>query len=359
MKILFVTYHLESTSSARFRSYFPAKSLIQINAEARVKLIYFLSKSDINWADIVIFQRIPQAVWYFNKLHLPISPLLNRILKLFRYSASTKPTGIDLDDYIFLKGSDIETGVPDNFLPELLSQSHFVTTTTNELALELSKFNAKTTVLRNALDFECYEKPKVSSYTKEIVRTIQSWKERGFFVLGWTCGNTHRRDFELFNQILTQLDDSLLNRIQFLLIGSKSRESTQFSNLVTHTRLIQWRELPFILKHLDANLVILEDNLLNQCKSELKLIEAGYFGVPSICSQVGVFTDLVYKGENGLLASSPADWIADIKRLMHEKGLRETIGRNIRKLVLENYDLKLRGKEYAELFEKHSTPPRS
>jgi len=352
MKILFVTYSFISTVSCRCRSYLPAKGLQNQNTQARVKLIYLMTRADIDWADVVIFQRIPQAVWYFKKLHLPISLIINRIQNLFDYSISKKQTGIDMDDHIFLKGSGIETGVPDNFLPGLLRKSHFVIASTDPLALELSSYNSNVSVVKNALDFGLYENPRIKSYTSEIVRMVKLWKEQGLFVLGWTAGKTHGHDFEIFSKIIEQLDDSLLNRIKIILIGSQNQGAAAFDNLVFQTRFLPWHQPQFILKELDANLVILQDNLLNQCKSELKLIEAGYFGVPSICSPVGVFGDLVYKNEIGLLASDPKEWVEQIKHFVRQDDLRKKLGENVRKFVFENYDLKKRGKEYLDLFSK-------
>ncbi len=350
MNILFITYNTIQTVSCRCRAYFPAKAIRHQNTETRVKLIYFTSRADIDWADIVIFQRIPQAVWYLKKLHLPSGGMLSWIRDLFDYARSKKPTGIDMDDYIFLKGSEIETGVPDDFLPGLLQKSHFVIASTEALRLQLSVHNQNVSVIKNALDFELFEKPNVRFHTRQVLDKIKSWKERGFFILGWTAGKTHGQDFKILHKIIERFDDSLLKRVKIVLIGSQNQEMTAFPDLVYQTRFLPWHQPWLIVKELDANLVLLEDNLLNQCKSELKLIEAGFFGVPSICSPVGVFAEIIYKNEIGLLAATADEWTEKIKQLIRDEGFRNKLGQNARQFVLGGYNLKQRGKEYLGLF---------
>lgn len=349
-KILFITYNTIKTGSCRERAYYPAKAIQQHHLEVRVKLIYLTTYRDIDWADIVIFQRIPQAAWYFNRLHIPQEIMLWRIQELFHYSRSQKHTGIDMDDYVFLEGSELKTGVPDHFLPKLLKDSHFAIASTEALKLELEKYTPKVAVIQNALDFEVFEDPDPWDNTVKVLKLIKSWKERGFFVLGWTAGKTHERDFRIFHEVVEHFDDTLLQRVKILLIGSKNQKTSALPDFVHQTDFMPWHQLWVVLRDLDLNMVILEDNLLNQCKSELKLIEAGYFGVPSICSPVGIFGDLVYKNEIGLLAANPKEWVEQIKHLIRQSDLRKKLGGSARKFVLENYDLKDRGTDYLELF---------
>ncbi|GEM_PF-3236696 len=351
MKILFITYNTKNTPSCRYRSYQPAEALANSGVSAKVRLIYSLSKKEIDESDLVIFQRIPQAVWYFKRLCLPAFLIARRIEEVFHYSIRKKRTGIDLDDYIFLDENEIKTGVPSDFLPSLFRKCHFVTTTTEFLAGKLRKYNPSVTVLPNAIDFDLYEKSGYSGEADRIIRQMQSCKKVGRVVFGWAAGETHARDAELFREIVGKLDAELRKRVKFFLIGNPKSFPGRDSSVVYPTKRIPWRELPAVLRHLDTNLVVLKDTLLNRSKSELKLIEAGYFGVPSIASRLGVFGDLIKEGENGLLASSVSEWIEKIRELVEKKELRERLGSNIRKLVREHYDLRKRGREYAEYYE--------
>lgn len=354
MKILFVTYYTDQTASCRYRSFQPARALSQAGIQTEVKLIYALRTRDIDTADVVIFQRIPQAAWYFHQFHLPAGLILRRIEKLFDYACRHKPTGIDLDDRIFLPAGSIKTGVPGDFLPSLLKKSRFAIASTAELVVELRAFQPTATVIRNALDFGIYDRLQASGYANSIIRTIESWKRQRYFVFGWVCGKDHREDFEPFGLIIQAMPHDLRSRIKLLLIGGGAREANRFSNFVSSTKSIAWQELPAILSRLDGNLAILKDSSLNRCKSELKLIEAGYFGIPTVASHIGVYAELIKDGETGLTASGPEEWIEKIRLLIEHPTLKQKIGGQARQLVIRDYDLKKRVVEYSELFEKYT-----
>lgn len=77
-----------------------------------------------------------------------------------------------------------------------------------------------------------------------------------------------------------------------------------------------------------VNLAPLEDTPFNACKSALKALEAGYWGIPTICSPNPDYQR--YTTAGAMVASSPEDWLQALERLTDEdqyrllhSGLRE------------------------------------
>ncbi len=351
MKVLFVTYNTIDTATCRFRTYFPVKYLNKAGAEARASLVYFTGRKDIDWADIVVFQRIPQAAWYFHKLHLPAAPILSRIQSLFEYAQSKKRVGIDSDDYIFLPNDGLATGVPQQFLQNLISKSHFVTASTNPLAKHLRAINSNVHVMPNALDFWVYESHRASIYINQLKAQASKLKERGLAVAGWICGKNHEQDLPLFLKIADETN-LLSTNISFLVIGGKKMRGVRWPENVITTQMIHWRELHQVVKLFDINIIPLEDSIRNECKSELKLLEAGFCGIPSVVSAVGVYKEIVGISErHGLIGDAPRDFAVKLIELSRSSEKRRLIGNQIRDYILQNYSAETRAGEYLNLFQ--------
>lgn len=60
-------------------------------------------------------------------------------------------------------------------------------------------------------------------------------------------------------------------------------------------------------------------------------------GIPTVCANVGANREVVRHGENGLLASTPEDWIRHLGSLISDPSLRARIGKAGRKTVEERY----------------------
>lgn len=81
----------------------------------------------------------------------------------------------------------------------------------------------------------------------------------------------------------------------------------------------------------------LNDNSFNRYKSDIKFLEYAVFGVPAVFADLDAY-HTVEDGQTGLLAK-PDGWYAAITRLMDDDGLRSSIVRNARTLVLETRTL--------------------
>jgi len=83
----------------------------------------------------------------------------------------------------------------------------------------------------------------------------------------------------------------------------------------------------------------LPDNEWTRGKCGLKLLQYMSLGMASIASPVGVNQDIIQDGTNGFLAATEEEWHDKLLRLCDDHELRERLGREARKTVLERYSL--------------------
>ena len=89
----------------------------------------------------------------------------------------------------------------------------------------------------------------------------------------------------------------------------------------------------------DADITIapLDSSVFNDCKSNIKFLEAAVLEVPAVCSPSDTFAQVVRHGQNGFLASTPAEWSASLLALAGNAALRGQIGQAARQYALEHY----------------------
>jgi tetratricopeptide (TPR) repeat protein/glycosyltransferase involved in cell wall biosynthesis len=104
---------------------------------------------------------------------------------------------------------------------------------------------------------------------------------------------------------------------------------------------------------LDIALVPLLDDSFNQCRSNLKFLEFGFLGVPTVFSNVESYNTTVGDGETGLLVNNSTDsWVKAIQRLIDNPTLREQIGAKAQKEVQTNWMLTSQNNGWQSLLEK-------
>jgi glycosyltransferase involved in cell wall biosynthesis len=91
------------------------------------------------------------------------------------------------------------------------------------------------------------------------------------------------------------------------------------------------------LQSFDIGVMPLMDDPWSWGKCGLKIIQYQGVGVPVVCTPVGVNRDLVEDGANGFYAMTPVEWEEKLSLLIENPQLREQMGREGRKRVLEKY----------------------
>jgi len=89
----------------------------------------------------------------------------------------------------------------------------------------------------------------------------------------------------------------------------------------------------------DINLAVLHNDVINNCKSELKWFEAACFKIPSVVSNTQNYMDIIDNGEDAIIASTTEEWYEALDRLVKDKELRDKIGEAAYRKVRKNYSL--------------------
>jgi len=93
------------------------------------------------------------------------------------------------------------------------------------------------------------------------------------------------------------------------------------------------------LKSFDIGLMPLYDDLWSHGKCGLKILQYFSVGVPAVCTPVGINRDIVEDGVNGFWARAPEEWEKKISILIESPDLREKMGKDGRRKVLEGYSV--------------------
>lgn len=102
----------------------------------------------------------------------------------------------------------------------------------------------------------------------------------------------------------------------------------------------------------DINLSVLTASLLTDAKSEIKWMEAGMFGIPSVVSATATHRETIVDGETGFLAQTTAEFITALDRLVSDDDLRTTIGEAARAKVMATYGVAQLGQNLRNVFEQ-------
>lgn len=230
------------------------------------------------------------------------------------------PFGLDLDDYWHLPEAHISYRHYKEFktaeyTEKSIQRSHFVTCTTPILAEEIMRLNKNVYVIENGIDTETW---------------TQNKKPSNRLRFGFTQGNTHYNDIKLISDsVVTSLRDSeFYDKAQVVLAGYQQEArkglsvQTEIECLLTdNLRAIKKEKIHYkqlrnlsmaekkkysyrrvwskdvfefhkIYDEIDVSVVPLEVNKFNSCKSELKMLEAGFKDCAVMVSHVNPYTIL-------------------------------------------------------------------
>ncbi len=104
-----------------------------------------------------------------------------------------------------------------------------------------------------------------------------------------------------------------------------------------------------LLSEVDLNLAVLVPGEMNDCKSEIKWLEAAVSGVPSVVSASARYREVVRDGIDAALAQSPAEWRQALFRLVDDPDLRRRMGARARERALSDYSLAATAAQLGEI----------
>jgi len=314
---------------------------------------------------------------------------------------------VDLDDY-WLPTIDhpIHSIIVQNKIHEKivanLKEADWVTTTTTFFADEIKKINKNVLILPNAIN---PDEPQFNQPTLPCDRIR----------VGWLGGSSHLNDLNLLSGFVEKIGTDLTNKTQFVVCGFDLRGSVTEINKQTGEQkkrdilpqetvwaryeeiftnnykiidenykkfLLEFKEqefptndsLPYLrvwtkpvttyamnYSKFDISLAPIKNHIFNRVKSQLKVIEAGFYKKALIASNVGPYTiDLKHSLKNGEFTNGNAllvdehknhsDWAKYIKKLIQNPNMVEDMGNRLYETVKDTYHLKTVTKTRAEWY---------
>jgi len=281
----------------------------------------------------------------------------------------------DIDDYWHLDRSHpMYKTYQENDIPkqteEAMRGADWVTTTTPYLADKIKDFNKNVTILENAID------PTEKQWS---TKPIESDRAR----FGWIGGVFHRKDIELMTDSFKRvsLDYNLRKKIQVCSTFSSGQEYASIERTFTNDfklctptyrdRLKKYikediADEPYrrlwgkdvynyatLYDQIDCALIPLDDTPFNRCKSELKMIEAGFKKKACIVSQVKPY-DLIIN-DNCLLVKPGRDfidWYVHMRKLAENPNRIRDLGEQLYEDVKDKYNINTVNKKRLQLYER-------
>jgi glycosyltransferase involved in cell wall biosynthesis len=282
-----------------------------------------------------------------------------------------------------------------------LKVASYVTTTTTLFADEIKKFNKNVAVFPNAIN------PNEPQFKEP---TLESDRLR----IGWLGGSSHLHDLQLLDSPLGKITH-LKDKLQFVLCGFDTRGTVteinqqtgehkkrdilphetvwaQYEKIFTQSHsLVSEDYKKYLLKYtqevypnqydesyvrvwtqpvtsyaknyskFDVSLSPIKNTMFNRMKSQLKVIEAGFYKKALIASDLGPYTiDLKHCLDHGNFVDGNAmlvnenrnhsDWAKYIKKLVENPNMAKDMGERLYETVKDTYDLNTVTKNRAEFY---------
>jgi len=315
---------------------------------------------------------------------------------------------VDIDDY-WLPTIDhpVHSLIVQNKIHEKivanLKVASYVTTTTDLFASEIKKYNKNVIVLPNAVN------PDEPQFKEP---TLKSDKIR----IGWLGGSSHLHDLKLLDGFISKNGEEINQKVQYVICGFDTRGTVtevnketgkqnrrdilphetvwaRYEEIFTNNyKIVDENYKKYLLEFsqekynsdiilpyqrvwtlpvtsyaknyskFDISLAPIKNHIFNRVKSQLKVIEAGFYKKALIASNVGPYTiDLKHSLKDGNFTDGNAllvdehknhsDWSKYIKKLVQNPNMIEDMGERLYESVKDTYHLRTVTKTRHELYQ--------
>jgi glycosyltransferase involved in cell wall biosynthesis len=187
------------------------------------------------------------------------------------------------------------------------------------LAEYARQVNDRVTVIPTTIDTEKYRVPP---------RT----EKNGPPVIGWTGSHSTVQHLDTLRGALKKLAERESFRLR--VIGTPTYDCPPVD-----VEAVQWRSETEVedVAAIDIGVMPLPEDRWSIGKCGLKALQFMALGIPTVCSPVGVNTDIIQDNQNGFIASTEDEWVDKLSRLLRSHELRQRLGHAGRVTVEEKY----------------------
>ena len=167
----------------------------------------------------------------------------------------------------------------------------------------------------------------------------------GPLTIGWTGSFSTVQHLDTLRGALKKLAETEDFRLR--VIGTPAYELSPID-----VEAMPWRAATELddLRKIDIGVMPLPDDNWSKGKCGLKALQFMALGIPTICSPVGVNTDIIHDDENGFLAGTEGEWVDKLSRLLRSAELRRRLGDAGRATVEEKYSAATQAPRVYEIF---------
>jgi glycosyltransferase involved in cell wall biosynthesis len=166
--------------------------------------------------------------------------------------------------------------------------------------------------------------------------------------LSYTPGTrSHDRDFQLIAPVLERFLKSH-PEVRLRITGELRQSLRARQGQVSQAARVPFADYAEVVRGAWVNLSPLEPSPFNECKSAIKVIEAGYWGIPTVCSPNADAERFV--GAGAIIARGPDAWYGELERLLNDESYAECT-RGLRGRVLALADVGVQARSLLALAE--------
>lgn len=157
-------------------------------------------------------------------------------------------------------------------------------------------------------------------------------KERGEVTIGWTGSSTTVQYLDFLDPVLGQIQRE--SGVTIRIVGAPDYRPASYQ-----AELLPWTSESEVadLCPIDIGVMPLPHDEWARGKCGGKLIQYMGLGMAAVASPVGVNSDIISHGENGLLASTEEEWLSALRTLVADRELRARLGRQARTTIESGY----------------------
>jgi glycosyltransferase involved in cell wall biosynthesis len=316
-----------------------------IVSEADDRILYrpgnYLRKAAFVRRSIAIRQRDVRRMNEFDLIFIFREALMTRSIRFEqRFRRSRAKLVFDFDDAIWLQNvSEANkwfSWVKDaGKTSKLITLSDLVFAGNAYLAGYARRFNPDTVVVPTTID------------TEEYVPVARAGE--GPVVIGWSGSITTIQHFRYAIPALQAIKAKYGDRVAIRVVGDGTYREPALG-----VEGLPWRKETELddLRAMDIGIMPLPDDEWARGKCGLKGLQYMALGIPAIMSPVGVNSEIIRHGVNGLLASTTEDWVACLGRLIEDAEARRSMGRAARATVEEHYSVHAWRDRYVQHFDR-------
>lgn len=210
-------------------------------------------------------------------------------------------------------------------------------------------FNKKAFIYPNFLNQE------QESISDEIVNFKDSMRDTSKFYIGYFSGsNSHVRDLAVTESSLLQLmskyDNIYLYIVGYMNLSEELKKLKDRGRVIVHP-FVSYQELEYLIASVDVNIIPLQKNRFNECKSELKYFEASIVNTITVACNNSVYSKIIKDGKNGFLAND-YEWFSKLEDIYLNYDKMVDVIKQAREDCINKYSCNRQQEKLEKLFDQ-------